>query len=104
MPKIHIITEWQKAHDAVADFLGVMQVPQQTGLHIVDFLHILDRAGVKYGIQSGRNELAEMSKVHRGIKKNSTMYQSQSSTNKSPPIPDKHEPAIRPQGAEPGYR
>jgi len=75
---ITVITEWLKAYDAIADYLQVDHVPNNHGLHIVKFLDILDDAGVRYGVQSGHDELKEMRKsynVHIGLKsKTGTMY------------------------------
>jgi len=75
---ITVITEWLKAYDAVADYLQVDHVPNNHGLHIVKFLDILDDAGVRYGVQSGHDELKELRRsynVHIGLKrKTGTMY------------------------------
>ena len=97
-PVIHFITEWKAAHDAIADYLNVVHVPKQTGLHIVDFLDILDLAGVKYGIQRGQDELKAMRKsykVHSGNKnKSRTMYLPDINVEIEPISPHKDAPDL----------
>ena len=75
-PLISLVTNWQKAHDAIADFLNVLHLPKETGLHIVDFVNVLDAAGVGYGVQKGKKRLDELRKtrsVHTNQSKECTV-------------------------------
>ena len=84
---IEIITEWTAAYKAVADHLGVIRLPKQTGLHFIEFLNILDLAGVRYGVQHGQDDLKAMResyKVHSPkSKQNSLMYHVEKYTENS---------------------
>jgi len=88
MPLIAIVTNWQAARDAIADYLRLEDFPHETGLHIVDFVNILDAAGVTYGVGKGQERLEVMKKarsVHKTVLVSSPMYGTCPEEERPPP-------------------